>query len=189
MIIIALGTVLVLVSRKSWLSKTLVVAAPVLFVAWSFSQSFAPSQTFLFPEGFSGRFIVVEGEPCGLADRKEDGRFIIEVPSSGIVILQRPARGGWVDDKFFIVGKDGVRSPITQSIAPLNAATIRPSVMLGGSGSVGGLMSDGSSSTESAEAINFSDYYVLTADSNASFYDQAFDDMMVRLVKECRAIR
>ena len=191
MAFLALGAFLVLVSRKSWVSKTLVVPVPILFVAWSFSQRFAPSLTFLIPEGFSGRFTVVEGEPCGLPDRKEDGRFLIEVPYSGIVILQRPHKGGWVDNEYFIIGKDGVRSRIGQSVAPLNASTIWPSVMVGGSGSVGGPMPNGGSSTGSPEAFNFSDYYVLTGDPNTSLYDPdpAFDDILVRLGKECRALR
>jgi len=186
MIALVIGAVLVLITKKSWLLKGLVAGVPVLFVAWSFSRTFAPAQTFLIPQGFSGRFIVVEGEPCGIPDVKEDGRYVVTIPDTGIVILQREPSGGWVDDHFYFVDATGTRTPVAGSVAPLDVNTIRPSVMLGGSGSVCGTMPDGGSSTEAPDAIHYSDYYVLTTDSNTSFYESAFDDLMVSKVKACR---
>ncbi len=186
MIALALGALMVLLSKKPRMVKGLVAGIPVLFVAWSFIQSFAPAQTFLIPSGYSGRFTVIEGEPCGTPDVKQAGRLVVTVPANGIVILQREPTGGWVDDEFYFVDGSGTRTPIAISIVPLDPATTRPSVMHSGSGSVGGTMPDGGSSTEAPDAIHYSDYYVLTTDSNTSFYESEFDDLMVSQVKACR---
>ncbi|MBL0035389.1 MAG: hypothetical protein IPP26_06400 [Flavobacteriales bacterium] len=187
MLAVLFGVLLVLFSGKPWWMKALVAGVPVLFVAWSFSRSFGPSQTFLIPEGFSGRLMVVQGESCGVPDRKEDGRLIVDVPSNGIAILQRPYKGGWVDDEFFFVDAHGHRTPIRHSYSSSNPSTKGPSVVIGGAGAVGGSMPDGDFSTESPEAIHFSDYFVLASDSVEWFYDEAFEDRMVLEVKECRS--
>lgn len=186
MLIVALGAVLVLITSKPWLLKIAIAAIPVLLVAWSFSRSFGPAQTFLIPEGFSGRFIVVTGEPCGIPDNKVDGRYVVDVPADGITIPQREFQGGWVDDEYYFVDAAGRRTRITESTGFPRDSVPKPSVMLGGWGSMGGTLPDGSFSSEAPDAIHYRDYFVLTTDSISSVYKDQLDDLMESMVRSCR---
>lgn len=185
MFIVALGAVLVLITSKPWWLKIAVAATPVLFVAWSFSGSFAPAQTFLIPEGFSGRFVIVGGEPCGAPDNKVDGRYVVDVPRNGVAIIQRERQGGWMNDEFYFVDAAGKRTPIP--IGLVDTATLRPSVVFGGAGSFVKTIPEGGLSGEAPGEVQYADYYVLiTASDNPFVFDDKLDDRMDSLVQACR---
>lgn len=182
MISVGIGALVVLVSKKSWLVKGLVAGIPVLFVAWSFSRSFAPAQTFLLPESFSGTFTVVHGEPCGESDVIEDDRFLIRVPSSGILILQRELPSGWIDDRFFIENADGERITIPDYFSLAEAQKF-PAIVGGGTGNIPGPLPNGGFSSDAPGTIHFQQYHLVT-DSTDAWPD---DPDVEPIVQECRS--
>ncbi len=169
MIAVVIGAVLVLITKKSWLVKGLVAGVPVLFVAWSFSRTFAPAQTYLIPENFSGTFTVVHGEPCGEPDEIEDDRFLIRVPSSGILILQRELPSGWIDDRFFFENARGERTMIPVYFSFAEAQKF-PAIVGGGTGNIPGPLPNGGFSSHAPGTIHFHQYY-LVADSTDAWPD------------------
>jgi hypothetical protein len=178
---VAIGAVLVLITNKRWLTKGLVAGIPVLLVCWLFAQSFGPSQTFLLPIGYTGTLTVVHGEPCGQPDRKEDGRYIIEVPENGVAIIQRKSEGGWVDDKYYYVDKAGRRTPVANWI-PHVVEPVFPRACLGGSGT---------SQYRDHEEIHYSDHYVQSTPSDTlkEIDFEARGHLMDSVVQECRESR
>ena len=70
--------------------------------------------------------------------------------------------------------------------------TESPGVLLGGSGSMGGAMPDGGSSSEPPLAIHFTDFTVFNKDTTSRDdreefkFQQRFDSLTNALVDECR---
>lgn len=186
MIAVTIGAILVLISKKPWLLKLLVAGIPALFVTWSFSGSFAPAQTFLIPPDFSGKFIVVYGEPCGTPDHKVNGRLEVHVPAHGCAILQREGKGGWVDDEFYFEDATGNRTRIAESTGLPIDSIPRPSVTLMGSGSQAAMLPSGGSSTEAPGAIHFTWYFVHTTGSSTHTDESPLDTLMESMVQTCR---
>lgn len=71
----------------------------------------AHAETYLVPEGFEGPVFVVfdqaDADPLPIVD----GRRIIEVPSSGVVVTSSPIAAGWKNPQVFQVTNAGVREP------------------------------------------------------------------------------
>jgi hypothetical protein len=181
MIALVIGAVLVLITKKSWLVKGLLAGIPVLFVAWSFSRTFAPAQTFLLPNDLSGTFTVVHGEACGAPDEVEDGRFLIRVPSSGFAILQRELPSGWIDDKFFFENERGERTNIPVYFNLAEAMKF-PAIVGGVTGNVPGPLPDGSFSSDAPGTIHYHQYH-LVSDTTEKW---PADPDVEPVVQECR---
>ena len=145
-------------------------------------------KTFLIPTNFEGSFKVIYGEECGLNPPIENGRIILQIPANGILIVQPEFEGGIIDHKYYFIDNDGKRTKIEQYENYTDGTKNIPGVRLGGSGSIGGAMPNGGTSSESPLAIHFTNFQVYqdTIDKYDFEGERKFDSLTTALVEECR---
>jgi hypothetical protein len=145
-------------------------------------------ETFLIPTNFEGSFKVIYGEECGIMPPIENGRRILRIPANGILIVQPEFESGIIDHKYYFIDNDGKRTKIEQYENYSDGTKNIPGVRLGGSGSIGGAMPNGGSSSESPLAIHFTDFQVYqdTIDRYDFKEERKFDSLTTALVEECR---
>jgi hypothetical protein len=69
-------------------------------------------ETYLIPQGFTGRVNVIFNRKDGAAPRYENGRRIYEIPSNGILLTQFKDEYGIVDHRYFYVDSNGKRTSL-----------------------------------------------------------------------------
>ncbi len=145
-------------------------------------------ESFLIPDDFEGKFIVIYGEECGKNPIVEDGRRIMEIPSNGVLVVQSEFEAGIIDHKYYFVDNQGNRLEVKKHENYSDGTTNIPGVGLGGSGSMGGEMPDGSLSSESPLAIRFTDFYVYqdVVDGNNFEQERVSSSLVRELVERCR---
>ena len=154
-----------------------------------------PKETYLIPNTFEGRFRIIYGEKCGVIPKLENGRRVLEIPDNGLLIIQPNIEYGIIDHEYYLVNNFGDRVRMNMISDFEQRKQELPSILLGGTGAIGGPMTDGSQSTESPLAIHFSDFTVFnndttTLDQRTQFkLDQKFDSLTTVLVKQCRLKR
>lgn len=122
---------------------------------------------------------VVYGEDCGIEPEHKNGRRILRIPDNGLLIVQPNLKAGIIDHQYYFIDEGGNQEKAT-------------GIQLGSSGSFGGLMPDGSYSTESPTAIHFTNFFVARNDSgkisqnNYGLENQRIDSLTKVLVAECR---
>lgn len=173
---------------------TLIVVVVTIFL-FSFLGSYLTrpeKETYLIPNNFEGHFRIIYGETCGINPTTEDGRRVLQIPDNGILIIQPKFEAGTIDHEYYLVDKNGKRQKINMLWDYKQRTTKSPGVLLGGSGSMGGAMPDGSSSSESPLAIHFTDFTVFNKDTTTQDeredykLQQQFDSLTNALVNECR---
>ena len=147
-------------------------------------------ETFLIPQNFEGSFKVIYGEECGMNPIIENGRRVLQIPSNGILIIQPEFEGGIIDHEYYFIDKDGKRTKIEQYENYSDGSKNIPGVQLGGSGSIGGAMPNGGSSSESHLAIHYTDFKVYqdTIDRYDFKEERRLDSLTTALVAECRKL-
>ncbi len=146
-------------------------------------------ETFLIPDNYAGKIRIVYGEECGVNPLIENGRRVLQIPNSGLLIIKPKFKAGIIDHEYYFVDSNGNRT-----IANRNNGYEDQSrgVQLSGSGSIGGAMPDGSSSSESPLAIHFTDFYVHSGSSNEftnkeyTAQEKRIDSLTRASVKDCR---
>lgn len=192
--VFAVGALLVALSnRQFWVKLTTALVPLVLwlpstmiFLSW---YGRTTPQTYLIPSDYEGSFRVVYGEPCGIEPAIEGGRRVLVIPANGQLIVKPEHEGGIIDHEYYFVDSHGKRTRINTILEYRQRIESMPGVMFSGSGSMGGVMPNGSSSTEAPTAIDFADLYVFNKDSvDRSDYkaNEAFDDSTRALVERCR---
>jgi hypothetical protein len=148
-------------------------------------------ETFLIPTNFEGGFKVVYGEECGIMPPTEKGRRILRIPANGILIVHPEFESGTIDHEYYFIDEDGKRTKIEQYENYSNGTKNIPGVRLGGSGSMGGAMPGGGSSSESPLAIHYTDFQVYqdTIDRYDFKEERKFDSLTTTLVEECRKLK
>jgi hypothetical protein len=180
----------------------MILSFPVILLAsvvgmyfLSFASSFInrpEKETYLIPEDFNGEFRVVYGEKCGVVPRSEEGRRVLEIPLNGVLIIQPEFEAGIIDNEYYLVDHDGLRTVLSSSFGNDSDKDTMPGITMGGSGNFGGPMPDGGFSSESELAIEFTDFTVFngdttTVDERLSFKrHQKFDSLTQALVEACR---
>jgi hypothetical protein len=173
---------------------TLIIVVIGIYL-FSFASSYLTrpeKETYLIPNDFEGKFRVIYGEKCGINPPFENDRRVLNIPDNGILIIQPKFEAGIIDHEYFLVDKKGNRKKINMLWDYKQRTTESPGVLLGGSGSMGGAMPDGGSSSESPLAIHFTDFTVFNKDTTSSDereefkFQQRFDSLTNALVDECR---
>ena len=146
-------------------------------------------EMYLIPAGFRGELRVVYGEPGGVAPPVENGRRVLQIPPDGVTIIQPEYRSGLIDNEYYLVDAAGGRTRLSDDMqAPVPGSPL-PRVHLGGAGSVGGGMADGSSSSESPLAIEYT-YFTVgepnTSDVVLTRQQRQVDSLMTALVERSR---
>lgn len=128
-------------------------------------------QTYLIPADYEGKFVVVYGENCAGVPRMENEREVMEVPKSGVLIVQSNLDGNvFIDDEFYLVDEKGTRVKANRGITKF------PSVADGGRTGLG-------------PDIHYDHFYLYnkrtTIDENVEPH-RKFDELVIDLVSECR---
>jgi hypothetical protein len=149
------------------------IGLTILICACSTSKSGQTSgpqpETYLIPENFEGRFRIIYGETCGIDPKTKNGRIILEIPDTRLLIIKPKFIEGKTDYKFFFVDNKGGLRKITELENNEQRLTIRPGVILnmkhGTSAVTVGAMPDGTYSSESPLAIHFTEFTVFNKDT------------------------
>lgn len=169
-----------------------IVAAIIGIYAISFASSYLTKpepETFLIPASFEGKVRIVYGEECGINPPIENGRRVLQIPNNGLLIIQPEFEAGIIDHEYYFVDNNGNQVIANQHYDNKDKSK---GVRLGGSGSIGGAMQDGSSSSESPLAIHFTDLYVYNdnseelTDREYTLRERRVDSLTTALVEECR---
>ncbi|MBK7668095.1 MAG: hypothetical protein IPJ32_12625 [Sphingobacteriaceae bacterium] len=158
-----------------------------LFILYFYNKT--TPETYLIPKDFQGKFRVIYGEQCGQDPKEENGRRVLEIPSSGILIIKPKFEAGIVNNEYYFIDKDGHRTKTQELFKGTGFDESKIGVFLDGTGNIGGQMPDGSLSSESPLAIHFSDYYVCKNDSDQygnSKIESRFDSLTHAQVDQCR---
>jgi len=147
--------------------------------------------TFLIPTKFEGSYKVIYGEECGINPPIENGRIILQIPASGILIIQSEFESGIIDHEYYFIDKDSKRTKIENYDNYSDKAKNIPSVSLVGSGSMSGTTPIGGSSSEYPLAIHYTDFQVYQ-DTIAKYNfkeERKFDSLTTAIVDECRKLK
>jgi energy-coupling factor transporter transmembrane protein EcfT len=187
------GAILIFISKKSTATKLLSTILPIVlwlpttFVFLYFYGKTTP-ETYLIPKDFNGKFRVIYGEQCGIEPKEENGRRVLEIPDNGILIIKPEFEAGTVDHEYYSVDKNGHRVKLTMLYDFIDSKG-KSGVYLSSTGSIGGPMPDGGSSSESPLAIEFGDFYVLNGDKTQkedNRFETRFDSLTTANVDLCR---
>lgn len=164
-----------------------VVGMYILSFAWAFVTR-PEKEIFLIPMDFRGKIRIVYGEECGVRPLHEDGGRVLVVPQNGVLIIQPEFEAGVVNHDYYFVDAKGSR--VRANVFD-DRGRPRKRVMLGGSGTLAGVLEEGRTSTESPSAIDFTDLYVREGDSTAltrgyAGWDAGLDSLTWALMEKCR---
>ncbi|WP_282081429.1 DUF6843 domain-containing protein [Aquimarina algiphila] len=190
--IFIIGIILISLSKKKIKTKIIWIFSMITLVVlfwpiWIKINTEKP-ETYLIPENYSGKIIIVYGEDCGIEPLIENGRRVLEIPNNGILIIKPEFEGGIIDHKYYFVNKNKERTKIERYENDSDRTQHVPGIRLIGSGGIGGIMIDGSSSTESPLAIRYTEFEVYqdTLTDYNSKEEQKFNSLMKDIVNECR---
>lgn len=148
-------------------------------------------ETYLIPVNFRGSFRVVYGESGGVNPRLKNGRRVIDMNSSGILIIQPDFKAGSIDHEYYLVDSLGNQKKLRSYPTPPTG----PSIEMRGTGILGGAMPDGSYSSDSPQAINYTEFIVADQPVAELSYvqelqehraQQRLDSLTELLVRRCR---
>ncbi len=72
----------------------------------------AEPETYLLPNGFTGRVNIIFNQKEGSEKKYEDGRRVYEIPSDGILLSQFTINDGFMDRKYYSVDGAGKRTEL-----------------------------------------------------------------------------
>jgi len=95
------------------LHKIYFYASLNLIVLGSCRQKTPVPETFLIPQGFTGRVNIIFNRKDGTIQKFEDGRRVYTIPPSGILLTQFKDEYGIVDHQYFYVDSSGKRTALS----------------------------------------------------------------------------
>jgi hypothetical protein len=69
-------------------------------------------ETYLIPQGFTGRVNVIFSRRDGAPNKYENGRRVYEIPANGVLLTQFKDEYGLVDHQYYYVDSNGKRTPL-----------------------------------------------------------------------------
>ena len=122
----------------------------------------------------------------------ENGRRVMKIPDSRILIVQPKFQAGVIDNVYYLVDDKGKRTRINERFDCDQKLRKSPEILMSGSGSIAGDLTDGSFSTESPLAIHFEDFILYNIDTDSlderqrTLMERKFDSATKTLVNSCR---
>jgi hypothetical protein len=87
------------------------IALATLFGLNSCSQKPEP-ETYLIPQGFTGRVNILFNREDGVPRKYEDGRRVYQIPANGILLTQFRDEYGFVDRRYYYFDSSGKRTQL-----------------------------------------------------------------------------
>lgn len=107
-----IGTVLILLSTKNWIFKLLTIGIPLVFVGYSFYNSFTTPERYLIPESYRGSVLVIFNQKDGQKKEYEGRRRIYKIPPTGVLFTQFKDEQGWIDQDYYLISENGQRKKL-----------------------------------------------------------------------------
>lgn len=70
-------------------------------------------ETYLIPQGFTGKVNIIFNQPTGKPAKYENGRRVYEVPSNGVLLTQFKDEEGIVNHEYYYVDSTGERTRLS----------------------------------------------------------------------------
>ena len=117
-IIFIIGLIILWLTNRKVKTKILWSLCPILFFfsyqfLWKWYNTTEP-ETFLIPEKYRGKVLIVFNSKCGEEIEYENGRRIYKVPNDGILLTKFNDEQGFINQEFYLVDKNGNRKSIKQ---------------------------------------------------------------------------
>jgi hypothetical protein len=108
-----LGCILVIFSKRSWITKSLIIGVPIIlwFVGFKLLLNIVERKeavTVIVPYEFSGQARVVYGEAGGIEPERKDGRMILNIPANGILVIKPFLGSGLTDVQYYRISNKEV---------------------------------------------------------------------------------
>ena len=148
-------------------------------------------ETYLIPSAFRGEFRVVYGEPGGVNPAMVNGRRVLKLPASGILIVQPAYEAGILDNDYYLVDAVGHRQKIDYNYN--DSLPTQPRVELLGAGSLGMALPADSSAAQVGASISCTWFAVLDpppaafSEAQQQRQQQQLDSLTIALVLQRRA--
>jgi hypothetical protein len=95
-----------IINMKNKIMLTYLISLVHLLVLSSCNQKAEP-ETYLVPEGFTGKVNIIFNRKEGIEKKYEDGRRIYEIPNDGILLTQFTTNDGIMDRKYYYKNQSG----------------------------------------------------------------------------------
>jgi hypothetical protein len=132
------------------------------------SCDWSEPEVHLIPAGYVGTIYIVHNRPDGAPLKREGRARLYEIPADGVLWSQSPTNLGWfrpTDHKYYYVGADGKRQPLTHWDRPSDANVPDDvAAVYGGS--------NGSAGQGPNCQVEFDEYYVGTTASLKSYREK-----------------
>jgi hypothetical protein len=92
--------------------KKIFIAFFLLNICSSFGCKNPEPEDYLIPKGYIGRVTVIFNQKKGALPKRENGRRVYEIPTSGIFLTQFKAEYGFINHCFYYVDENGKRTPL-----------------------------------------------------------------------------
>ena len=110
------GIIFIWAAKEKLKTKILVTFLPIPIIVGTFllmiQLNKAEPETFLIPQDFRGKITIFYEESCGEKPIYESGRRIYKFPENGILITNFKRTKGIIDQEFYFVDENGMRTRI-----------------------------------------------------------------------------
>jgi len=110
------GLILVLLSKRTWTKKLIVIGSFILTIAlfwpiWTKVNSIGP-ETFLIPKNYRGKVNVIYKKNCGTLLKKTKEGWAYVIPDDGILLLSNEQKYGIINQRYFLVDSNGRKTEL-----------------------------------------------------------------------------
>lgn len=115
--IFIVGIILVLFAlKRTWKQRLIpigifIIGIVVFWPIWRTLNTVGP-ETFLIPENYQGKILIIFKEGCGTQLEKTDEGIIYKIPNDGMLIIDNEFKTGLTEHRYFYVDSLGIRTEI-----------------------------------------------------------------------------
>lgn len=164
------------------------IFASIVFITYDRVQK----ESYIIPENFAGNFRVIYGEECGVLPSVVNDKRILIIPNNGILIIKPKFEAGGIDHEYYFTDSAGERKKINEISNKREINSKSPGVLFLGTSKIPGKIPNGNFSTESPEAIHYSEFTLYNENENLIHDKQNLsnseniDSLTIDLIKKCR---
>lgn len=187
-----IGSIIILLAKRKPKTKALWILGSIgaivaFWPIWTKINTIAP-ETYLIPEGFSGKIKIIYGLECGMAPKVENGRRILKIPNDGILFVNYKFKSGIIDHEYYLIHKNGGQFKLEQYKDYKGVIKNIPGIGLGSSGNFPGKMPNGGFSSRSLSTVYYTEFQVIR-DSTVNYdvkKERTFDSIVRARIEQCK---